>query len=289
LQSQSTVGSQQHDSSYLGAEIALYDFRKRDKSKDLHHEWANPNRLLSEADRIETAERDAKAAFLRNPTFPKEGGSVKNAEFSFMSNTYNYRQREPSKEIAGSVSILRVKPRTESERVNATVKDEGMRDVLAGGIWTLDNKYGNPPANVPLPIGSPFRQPATERQLSPSRGGFSATFRSTKSASIDRYDNGERWLHHREEFVDTAHNKVAASLRSEQRKLGRTASSLEEEKREAAFSAYLPPNVVNVSKDNLYIPNPSALCSWNVAAQGKLPQSPSTQKMYRKASHIGLQ
>eukprot|EP00965_Chrysotila_dentata_P033792 1124641-Pleurochrysis_carterae.AAC.1 len=72
LQSQSTVGSQQHDSSYLGAEIALYDFRKRDKSKDLHHEWANPNRLLSEADRIETAERDAKAAFLRNPTFPKE-------------------------------------------------------------------------------------------------------------------------------------------------------------------------------------------------------------------------
>eukprot|EP00965_Chrysotila_dentata_P105314 3478330-Pleurochrysis_carterae.AAC.1 len=61
-----------------------------------------------------------------------------------MSNTYNYRQREPSKEIAGSVSILRVKPRTESERVNATVKDEGMRDVLAGGIWTLDNKCVHP-------------------------------------------------------------------------------------------------------------------------------------------------
>eukprot|EP00965_Chrysotila_dentata_P192692 6175320-Pleurochrysis_carterae.AAC.1 len=31
------------------------------------------------------------------------------------------------------------------------------------------------------------------------------------SASIDRYDNGERWLHHREEFVDTAHNKVASA------------------------------------------------------------------------------
>ena len=49
--------------------------------------------------------------------------NIKNVEFSYMSAGYDYRQREPSKEISGTIPIMRTRALTESARINEVVAD----------------------------------------------------------------------------------------------------------------------------------------------------------------------
>ena len=96
-------------------------FRVRTREKELAPKhWQNPNRVLHERERIE-AVLDS-ALYMRHPPYPKQGGGIKNLGFSYMSAAYDYRQRQPSKEVSGTVSMLRTRPRTESERINKSLQ-----------------------------------------------------------------------------------------------------------------------------------------------------------------------
>lgn len=285
----------------MGAQVALYLPRQRQRHKELTaYGWSNPNRLPSEQQRVEEAESTARSIFLRHPAFPKEGPSARNHSFSFMGGAYDYRAREPSKEVAGSVPILRVKPRTEAARVNAEAQDQGRRDLLSGSRWELDQKYGNPPANCPPSAISPFRQTSPEKWIAPKSGGFVSSFPSTRGASTDRYWTGaafddaqrqwggsdyrqttsSRWLHHTGDFSDTPHQKVEANLMSEKLKSSCSAHNDAERERERSFSPYV--------KQNVYVPSSSPLCTWNLREQGINAPSPPPPRTYHKSSHRSL-
>ena len=78
---------QQPAHSNSGARVASHHFPVfRDRTKSLEHagEWSSADRVLPERVRIERAVYAATAAFLQNPPYPKQGGGVKNVEFSYM-------------------------------------------------------------------------------------------------------------------------------------------------------------------------------------------------------------
>jgi hypothetical protein len=57
--------------------------------------------VASQADRISSAVAENTAAHLHPPPYPKQFGGPRNFAFSYMSGTYDYRQRQPSKEVSG--------------------------------------------------------------------------------------------------------------------------------------------------------------------------------------------
>ena len=70
-------------------------FRDRDREKELAPKhWQNPNRVMHERERIEAVLNSS--LYTLHPPYPKQGGGIKNLEFSFMKASYDYRQRLPS-------------------------------------------------------------------------------------------------------------------------------------------------------------------------------------------------
>ena len=180
--------------------------------------------VLHERDRIDRAVTMATAAFLDNPPYPKQGGGVKNVEFSYMSSGYDYRQRQPSKEVSGTWSIMRTRPHTESARINEAVASQRTNDNLGGGRWSIDQRYGHPPTFTPHTTGDDFRQASPARWLAftsspPStscgtpgqerkwRGGFATNF-PPRSAAAEPLDGQTPWMHHLAPFEDRFHETV---------------------------------------------------------------------------------
>lgn len=98
-----------------------HKFRERRKEMELAPKhWSNPDRVAHERERIEEVLKSS--LYMVHPPYPKAGGGMKNREFSYMGSSYDYRQRQPSKEIAGTCSFMRTKPRTESERINLSLQ-----------------------------------------------------------------------------------------------------------------------------------------------------------------------
>lgn len=147
-------------------------FREREKARELHGDWASADKVPNERERIRTAVANAEATYLQSPPYPKQGGSVKNVEFSYMSSGYDYRQRLPSKEVAGTWSIMRTRALTESARINESIAAQRMSDIAGGGRWTIDQRYGNPGGNfTPTTTGDAFRQASPHKWMgSPTRG-----------------------------------------------------------------------------------------------------------------------
>ena len=216
--------------------------------KDPHAgEWATADKVLHERDRIQRAVDAAEASFLRHPPYPKSGGGVKNVDFSYMKSGYDYRLREPSKEISGTWPIMRVRPLTESARINESAAFSRPLDTLGGGRWVYDPKYGNYPACSPTTIGDSLRQSTSKKWLGRStpkppatappsllhqpkwRGSFQTDFPprsavpadplatnyggySGSSIGVQTWKHGAismPWLHHTEEYVDHIHDTVA--------------------------------------------------------------------------------
>ena len=138
---------------------------------------------------------------------------------------YDYRQREPSKEISGTWPIMRVKALTESARINEAVAAQRPRDSIGGGRWSVDHRYGNPPSFTPLTTGSNFRQDTPAKWIAPQsppqtapnmgrirtgnkwRGGFATNF-PPRTASAEPLDGPAPWLHHNYKFMDRFHDTV---------------------------------------------------------------------------------
>ena len=161
--------------------IHTHKFRERHRAKELagpESEWASASQVLSVHERIEKVVNGD--IFLRHPPYPKQGGGVKNISFSYMRAGYDYRAREPSKEIAGACPILKVKPSTEARRINEAVKAEQGIDLHRGDRWTQDAKYGNPPSFTPLTLGETFRRSKPSQWLSRCNGSTAAA-RSVRS------------------------------------------------------------------------------------------------------------
>ena len=193
------------------------DHRFRDRRKESEHagEWASADKLLHYRDRIQREVSTAEALYLRHPPYPKSGGGVKNVDFSYMRSGYDYRLREPSKEVAGTWSIMRVRPSTESARINEAAAASRPRDTLGGGRWTNDHKYGNPPAFSPTTTGDNFRQATPHKWLQNARsppptapgarkwrGSFATDFPPRSAVPAQPFVGDMPWLHHTEEYVD---------------------------------------------------------------------------------------
>eukprot|EP00908_Phaeocystis_cordata_P016820 Transcript_28137.p1 GENE.Transcript_28137~~Transcript_28137.p1 ORF type:complete len:383 (-),score=113.61 Transcript_28137:43-1113(-) len=245
-------------------------FRVRTREKELAPKhWQNPNRVLHERERIE-AVLDS-ALYMRHPPYPKQGGGIKNLGFSYMSAAYDYRQRQPSKEVSGTVSMLRTRPRTESERINKSLQEDSLLDTLSGGRWTFDPKYGNPPHCSPATVSSPFRSNSPQRWLRAARGGFERSFPPGTA------DTQTLYLHHNEQYAEHIHPMVAPNVRA-----GAGSRQREPEKEvdlNHSFSSSVPLNT--------YLHNPSRLCTWNMEQPPASLRPPATAdaavKTYRRA------
>ena len=207
-----------------GVSVHFPVFRERKKHKEIAGEFAHADRVLHERQRIDQAVSESTAAFLQNPPYPKQGGGTKNLEFSYMSAGYDYRQRQPSKEVSGTWPIMRTRALTESARINEAVATERPRDTAGGGRWTIDHRYGNPPTFSPLPTGQSFRQATPRKWIGPQdpphtapnrritegnkwRGGFKTNF-PPRTATAEPLDGKTPWLHHTEAFEDRFHETV---------------------------------------------------------------------------------
>jgi len=269
-------------------------FRDRVKTGELAGEWNSADKVLSQRDRISRAVATHEAAFLHHPPYPKSGGGVKNVDFSYMSSGYNYRQRLPSKEVAGTWSIMRVRPHTESARINEEAAQHRPRDTLGGGRWTIDRKYGNPPVHTPVPTGDFFRKSAAKQWVaggwaggqsppptapeSKWRGGFKTNFPPKVMPGTETMSSSKPWLMPSDEFKDQFHDTVAihtASLPAEARTRFRpTRDKGKELTGGDGATQYWPQTPVNV-----YLPNPSPTCTWNQLN----PPSPVPPRTYPKS------
>lgn len=256
-------------------------------------DWSAADRVLHERERIRRAQAASEAAYLRHPPYPKSGGGVKNVDFSYMKSGYDYRLREPSKEVSGTWPIMRVRPLTESARINEAAARSRPCDTLGGGRWTIDRKYGNPPAYSPTTTGDTFRQAAPRKWLghaskSPPataplmrnkwRGSFATDFPPRSAVPALPLHGGVPWLHHTEEYVDHFHDTVAvhtAHLPATQRASFRPirAKGLELTGGDGR-QQFWPQSPVDV-----YVPNPLLSCTWNQTQ----PPSPLPVRAYLKS------
>jgi len=133
-----------------------HSFRDRDKSRELGRNWASASQVASQRDRIAYAMSEASSTFMQHPPYPKQGGGPRNFAFSYMSSGYDYRSRQPSKEVAGSCPIMRTRPQTESARINEEIEQQRVRE-MTEGAWSLDPKYGDPVTHAPQSVGNTFR------------------------------------------------------------------------------------------------------------------------------------
>ena len=247
-------------------------FRDRHREKELAPKhWQNPNRVMHERERIEAVQ--SSSLYMSHPPYPKQGGGIKNHSFSFNQTCYDYRQRLPSKEVSGTISILRTRPRTESERINKVSQEHALHDTLGGGRWTFDNKYGNPPHCSPVCVGSPFRSNSPQRWLHAARGGFERSF------PVGTADTQTLFLHHNEPYADHVNHVVAPNVRCGSR-------PREPEKEMGHASG--EPGFSPAAPRNIYLPNRSKLCNWNVpnnhvppATARSLRRTSSTQRTMR--------
>jgi hypothetical protein len=142
---------------------------------------------------------------------------------------------------------MRVRPLTESARINESAAFSRPLDTLGGGRWVYDPKYGNFPACSPTTIGDSLRQSTSKKWLGRStpkppatappsllhqpkwRGSFQTDFPprsavpadplatnyggySGSSIGVQTWKHGAismPWLHHTEEYVDHIHDTVA--------------------------------------------------------------------------------
>lgn len=280
------------------ASIVSHHFPKfrpdRAKSKELAGEWASADRVLPERERIDRAVADATAAFLQNPPYPKQGGGVKNVEFSYMSAGYNYRQRQPSKEVSGTWPIMRTRAITESARINEQVASQSTRDTLGGGRWTIDHRYGNPPTFTPLTTGEHFRQPSPRKWIGPQspphtaphrrittgnkwRGGFKTDF-PPRTATAEPLDGATPWLHHTTAFEDRFHDTVAVHIPESIKHGGPTYRPNRLKTAELtgadATNQFWPQHT-----GDHFLPNPAQTCTWNTT----VPPSPLPPRAYPKS------
>jgi hypothetical protein len=93
-------------------------FRERNKQKELAGEWSSADRVPSERERVERAVTAAAATYLQSPPYPKQGGGVKNVEFSYMSSgcerscrqhrpcspRHSSNERAPSPALVGEIT-----------------------------------------------------------------------------------------------------------------------------------------------------------------------------------------
>ena len=193
-------------------------FRERERAKELGGDWASANRVPTAAQRIDQVL--ATSGFMKHPPYPKAGGGVVNREFSNVAASYNYRARQPSKEVAGRHARLTAKPRTESERIQTTIQDEQLRDTLAGGRWTQDPKYGNPVTMKPTTAAitaTQFRERSPERWRVPSRGGFEYSFKPQGTEAVLALNEGVPF---RDEFGFEPSLHLSGRRRERGRELG---------------------------------------------------------------------
>lgn len=223
------------------------------------------------------------------PPYPKEGGGGRNGEFSYMHASYDLRARLPSKEVAGTTSALRVRPRTESSRINEAVEQQRPCDALGGGRWTFDPSYGNPVTCLPL-MGSSslFRKCTKEKwltSLSPRsdassvkwRGSFSHTFPPATASQVT--STTMSWLHHTEPFADRYHDNVAVNERrsySDSATMSCTLVHARDKKKEigdVAYTSQVNPSEVRKSWSREPSPIPPRLyskSSWSLDRTGSL-------------------
>ena len=190
-----------------------HSFRDRDPGREMSSTgWASASQLSTQHERIQTALSNASTTYMQHPPYPKQGGGPRNFAFSHMSAAYDYRARQPSKEVAGTCPIMRVRPRTESARINEEVSRTRLVDVHAGGNWTRDPKYGNPITHSAQSVGNTFRSQSPELWMTASssskdqkwRGNFATYFPPpTSTADFEPMgDSQPGWLHHEEPFVE---------------------------------------------------------------------------------------
>ena len=267
----------------LEYDLHRHSFRDRQKAKELAGDWAGADQVLHERERVRRQVAIAEATYLRHPPYPKQGGGVKNVEFSYMKSGYDYRTRQPSKEVAGTWPIMRVRPLTESARINEAAAQHRPRDTLGGGRWTVDPRYGNPPVFTPTTTGSNFRQAAPNkwsthgRSPPPTapgalkwRGGFATDFPPRTAAETRTLNGRMSWLHHTEAYADHLHDSVALHM-------GGFRPPREKNKELTGGDGagqFWPQTPVDV-----YIPNPALTCTWNQVA----PPSPLPPRAYPKS------
>lgn len=275
-------------------------FRDRNKRLELAGEWVSADQVLTAHDRVEQAEAVASAAFLQGPPYPKQGGGVKNVEFSYMSAVYDYRRRQPSLEVSGDSSIMRTRPRTESARINEVVASQRMHDSIGGSRWSVDHRYGNPPTFTPQTTGDTFRQaspykwlgsespgPASPPQTGAStphkwRGGFANSFppRTGTAHGQPIADGATPWMHHTIPFEDRFNDAVAMHIPESIRRGGPSYRPRREKGKELTGpdgAAQFWPQYTGSE----LLPNPSATCTWNV----QTPPSPLPSRTYPKTGH----
>ena len=259
--------------------VHRHSFRSRDRSKELggpNSEWSSASKVKSQQERIDTAVTLASSLYLTHPPYPKRGPATRNFAFSHLATEgYDFRTRERSKELS-ACPILRVRPRTESERINEAVDFHRARDVQSGSNWSIDHKYGNPPSRTPTSLGLTFRKatperwvtsartPRTPRGATPKwRGNFVRSFAPEATARTD----AQLRHHHSLPFRETLHDSVA--VHSEDPRL-RPRREAHKEASPKPFTPLIPSNV--------YLPNPSKTCTWNA------PEAPATLELREPAS-----
>mmetsp|Transcript_51222 Transcript_51222/g.132977 ORF Transcript_51222/g.132977 Transcript_51222/m.132977 type:complete len:311 (+) Transcript_51222:3-935(+) len=274
-----------------------HPFRDRDKNREWAGEWASADKVLHERDRIQRAVSTAEATYMRHPPYPKAGGGVKNVEFSYMKSGYDYRLREPSKEVSGTWSIMRVRPLTESARINEEAAQARPCDTLGGGRWTIDRKYGNPVSFSPTTTGDSLRQASPTKwlqhpsisppQTAPTsrkwRGGFVTDFPPRSARPAPPFVGAVPWLHHTEEYVDHMHTSVAVQgvhLRDQQRASFRPVREKAKELTGGDGRAQFWPQ----TPSNVYLPNPQLSCTWNQIT----PSSPLPPRAYIKTGRTDV-
>ena len=140
-------------------------------------------------------------------------------------------------------------------------QEDSLRDTMSGGRWTFDPKYGNPPHCTPATCGSPFRSVSPQKWMRAARGGFEMNFPPGTA------DSQRVFIHHDELFEDKVHPIVAPNLRC-----GSRQRVPEKEMSSQQFTSAVPRNV--------YLPNPSKLCNWNVVHESP----PAIAKTYRRVA-----
>ncbi|KAL1528660.1 hypothetical protein AB1Y20_009997 [Prymnesium parvum] len=244
-------------------------FREREREKEVGSEWASARRLATERERIEAAVSQASSTYLRHPPYPKHGSGIRNMEFSYMSSSYDYRMRQPSKEVAGTWPFMRTRPRSESARINEEVTHSTPVDGHAGGNWTLDPKYGNPASRSAQSIGNTFRAQSPRRWITATspeskgkwRGSFVTSFPPSHAghSSQPMGDAKPRWLLHEEPYIEQYHDVVAANISAAANRM--RPRCRDKDISTTTFSNYLPTTFalppVTRGTQNYYIESPA--------------------------------
>lgn len=198
--------------------------------------------------------------------------------------SYDYRRREQSKEISGTASSLRTRPRTQAERINASAADAARTEAISG--------------ERPM-AGRCAHDWSARCDRLPT---FAATFPSSPRdpASSDGY------IHHPTPFMDRPHPTVEPSLHAHRAGLvpggnllsGRGSpahlSPRQRLEREEGFNPVSPgqsprwprppPTAAGTEP---YIPHPSpprAPVEWSLRSTGQLPPAPVPPKSYRRSA-----